>query len=65
MAEWISCKDRIPAEGVCVIGYDGDSGRVGEVVRVYGTVRLEFWNTDDCDITHWQPFPKPPADDSP
>lgn len=59
---WIKVSDRLPEQGNRVIGYDAFYDRVGEaVIASWNASRLVFIDSDDCDITHWQPFPDRPA----
>jgi hypothetical protein len=57
---WISTKDDLPPRGLRVIGYDRYYNRVGEARLSYDGDSLEFIDSDDCYITHWQPFPEFP-----
>lgn len=60
---WISVEDSMPPSHNPVIGYDSDSGRIGAaVIPSWNSGRLIFEDTDDCNITHWQPFPGPPKE---
>ena len=55
--EWISVEDRLPEDGVWVLGYSAKSGRGGLCNCLKSYVR-EFGNYDDT--THWLPLPKFP-----
>lgn len=59
---WISIKERLPdssKDGRRVIGYDEFYGRIGEAqLASWNKQRLIFIDSDDCHITHWQPFPE-------
>lgn len=55
--EWISVEDRLPEDGVWVLGYSAKSGRGGLCNCLKSYVR-EFGNYDDT--THWLPLPEFP-----
>jgi hypothetical protein len=57
---WISVKDRLPEEGVCL-------GCHGSSVGIYGYLFGEWFDEDDCIceegyVTHWMPLPAPPKE---
>ena len=58
---WVKSIDALPQRDVPVIGYDSLYGRIGEAYRDWDGY-LEFTNSDDCDVTHWQHMPNPPED---
>ena len=63
LGKWISVKDRLPEEGVCL-------GCHGSSVGIYGYVFGEWFDEDDCIcgegyVTHWMPLPKPPKEETP
>ena len=55
--EWISVDERLPEDGVWVLGYSAKSGRGGLCNCLKSYVR-EFGNYDDT--THWLPLPEFP-----
>lgn len=55
--EWISVDERLPEDGVWVLGYSAKSGRCGLCNCLKSYVR-EFGNYDDT--THWLPLPEFP-----
>ena len=55
--EWISVEERLPEDGVWVLGYSAKSRRGGMCNCLKSYVR-EFGNYDDT--THWLPLPEPP-----
>ena len=55
--EWISVDERLPEDGVWVLGYSAKSGRGGLCNCLKSYVR-EFGNYDDT--THWLPLPESP-----
>lgn len=55
--EWISVDERLPEDGVWVLGYSAKSGRGGLCNCLKSYIR-EFGNYDDT--THWLPLPKFP-----
>jgi hypothetical protein len=70
MGEWISTKERLPADGVEVLVYAtwrvmsvGKRGRPpdpdGNPIRDYTWITDGGW-AYSSDITHWQPLPAPP-----
>jgi hypothetical protein len=79
MSEWISVKDRLPEEGVWVLGYyliyENNIYDVGVVKRfVHTWAEANIWLTnhkngpltyEEVDsITHWQPLPAPPKEEA-
>ncbi len=65
MSEWISVKDRLPEEGMFVLGTDGK--------KVYfwkSQVTDELLNlfpisiTDEVKTTYWMPLPNPPKENN-
>lgn len=54
---WISVDERLPEDGVWVLGYSAKSGRGGLCNCLNSYVR-EFGNYDDT--THWLPLPEFP-----
>lgn len=57
--EWIRVEDRLPEEGVQVIGYSQSLNQIGEArLTYYGY--LVFERDWEDQITHWMPFPAPP-----
>jgi hypothetical protein len=63
--QWINVKDRLPAtrktvliydeyEGVSAGYYDSDYAKFRSIEDVYRS----------CYVTHWQPLPEPPKDDT-
>ena len=57
---WISVKDRLPEEGVCL-------GCHGSSVGIYGYLFGEWFDEDNCTcgegyVTHWMPLPEPPEE---
>jgi hypothetical protein len=56
-SEWISVDERLPEDGVWVLGYSAKSGRGGLCNCLKSYVR-EFGNYDDT--THWLPLPEFP-----
>jgi len=78
MPQWISVKDRLPEEGVWVLGYysiyENDIYDVGVVKRfVHTWAEANIWLTNHKDgpltyeevdsITHWMPLPAPPKEE--
>jgi hypothetical protein len=76
--QWISVKDRLPEEGVWVLGYyliyENNIYDVGVVKRfVHTWAEANIWLTnhkngpltyEEVDsITHWQPLPAPPKEE--
>lgn len=60
---WIRVKDKLPKKRDIVIGYDQYYGHIGEChIAPWNPERLVFLKSEDCDITHWQPLPDPPAE---
>ena len=55
--EWISVEERLPEDGVWVLGYSTKSGRGGLCNCLKSYVR-EFGDYDDT--THWLPLPEFP-----
>ena len=55
--EWISVDERLPEDGVWVLGYSAKSGSGGLCNCLKSYVR-EFGNYDDT--THWLPLPEFP-----
>lgn len=55
--EWISVDERLPEDGIWVLGYSAKSGRGGLCNCLKSYVR-EFGNYDDT--THWLPLPEFP-----
>ena len=64
MGEWVKCSERMPEPGAIVLVWEPD----------YGFPVPAFWNSlvpccwmdaisreDIEDVTHWMPFPCPPA----
>ena len=59
--KWTPITEKMPDGDEHVIGFDEFYGRVGEaVVCPWNASRLHFIDDDDCNITHWQPFPNAP-----
>lgn len=56
-SEWISVDERLPEDGVWVLGYSAKSGRGGLCNCLKSYIR-EFGNYDDT--THWLPLPEFP-----
>ena len=59
-AAWIKVSDRLPEDGTSVISYDGH--------RVIKTAFIQVGDdycfldvSNNCKVTHWQPFPEPPV----
>lgn len=62
-SDWINVNELLPGDEP-VIGFDKFYTRVGEArLSSWDKKRLVFIDSDDCYITHWQPFPSPPIDD--
>lgn len=58
---WIKCSDRLPDDGVCVIGFNEDI----YMRTVYFNERnncFEDGNSWVENITHWMPLPEPPTE---
>ena len=64
MSDWIGVEDRLPEEGIEVIGYNGD--QVGECFIMFFEDDMPIWAHADFQIfglvTHWMPLPNPPQD---
>jgi len=60
--QWTDIKDEMPEEGMTVIGYDELYCDIGEAEFCSCLNALIFVGSrgDDCNITHWMPFPTPP-----
>ena len=67
--EWISTKDRLPADDELVLCIA--TGKIGsiqlinafqlaEYYEIDGFVLCEFPEADNCAISHWMPLPEPP-----
>lgn len=55
--EWISVKDRLPEENLCVLVYVGYG--IGVSMSAHRTSNGKFFRYGD-DVTHWMPLPEPP-----
>lgn len=65
MAQWISCKEQMPEDGISILicsergtiskaTYDSDMG--------YFYIADSELHYNELDITHWRPLPEPPKD---
>lgn len=66
--DWIKCSERMPEYAISVIVYDKEYDVV-DLASYYNS----GWSWDDiddglsddpCNVTHWQPLPKPPKETS-
>lgn len=59
---WISCKDKMPDDGVNVLIYEGNC----MISLAWYDKDMGYFYTCDSDysldVTHWQPLPEPPKD---
>ena len=62
--QWISCKDKMPEDGVTVLIYAGNH----MISLAWYDKEMEYFYICDSDykynpldVTHWQPLPKPPT----
>ena len=63
MSEWISVEDRLPDQGVEVIGYNGHAVR--ECFIMWLEDDLPIWGYEDWrrfgEVTHWMLLPSNPT----
>jgi hypothetical protein len=60
MGDWIPVQERLPEDGVRVLGYDGDRVFEAEVFEgqwIWVSNKAHGWI-----VTHWMPLPPPPPD---
>lgn len=68
MTKWISVEDELPSDHKNVIVYANDIVMSWVETAWYGD---DFWHDaegEECyipDVTHWQPLPDPPKQNSP
>lgn len=72
MAEWISCKDKMPEDNTLVLFvYVSENGVKSVHYGYHQTLKglgsswakpSGGWQYCDDDITHWQPLPEPPKE---
>ena len=65
VSKWISCKDKMPDDGVNVLIYAGNR----MISLAWYDKDMRYFNICDSDykynsldVTHWQPLPEPPKD---
>lgn len=64
-SKWISVKDRLPEADGTYLGFNNNAGMV-EAVKFYKchTGKGLFHDHHILNVTHWQAFPPPPAEQS-
>ena len=63
--QWISCKDKMPDDGVNVLIYTGNrmiSLAWYDKDMGYFYICDSDYKYNSLDVTHWQPLPEPPKD---
>lgn len=64
--QWISCKDKMPDDGVNVLIYTGNrmiSLAWYDIDMGYFYICDSDYKYNSLDVTHWQPLPEPPKED--
>jgi hypothetical protein len=65
VSKWISCKDKMPDDGVNVLIYAGNrmiSLAWYDKDMGYFYICDSDYKYNSLDVTHWQPLPEPPKD---
>ena len=65
VSKWISCKDKMPEDGVNVLIYAGNrmiSLAWYDKDMGYFYICDSDYKYNSLDVTHWQPLPEPPKD---